>query len=55
MTQAGETSGYTVSDHIKAIYKHTGGDLFDYVVVNREESSRELINRYREEGPFRLK
>lgn len=55
MTQAGETSGYTVSDHIKAIYKHTGGDLFDYVVVNREESSRELINRYREEGAFQVK
>ncbi|MFI5359353.1 MAG: uridine diphosphate-N-acetylglucosamine-binding protein YvcK [Halanaerobiales bacterium] len=54
MTQAGETTGYSVSDHIKAIYKHTGPGLFDYVVVNKEESSRELIKRYREEGAFQV-
>lgn len=55
MTQAGETTGYSVSDHIKAIYKHTGAGLFDYVVVNKEESSRELIKRYREEGAHQVK
>ena len=33
-TQPGETSGYTVSEHLAAIESHVGGNLFDYVIVN---------------------
>jgi uncharacterized cofD-like protein len=33
-TQAGETHGFTVSDHLAALYEHVGDGLFDYVVVN---------------------
>jgi uncharacterized cofD-like protein len=33
-TQPGETSGFTVSQHLDAIEAHVGGNLFDYVVVN---------------------
>jgi len=37
MTQPGETDGYSVSDHIKAIFKHAGGQkLFDAVLINSE-------------------
>ncbi len=55
MTQAGETTGYSVSDHIKAIYKHSGGGgLFNYVIVNKEEGSENLILKYKEEGAFRV-
>jgi uncharacterized cofD-like protein len=33
-TQPGETTGFTVSQHLDAIEAHVGGNLFDYVVVN---------------------
>lgn len=33
-TQSGETSGYSLEDHINAIEKHVGGNLFDVILVN---------------------
>jgi 2-phospho-L-lactate transferase/gluconeogenesis factor (CofD/UPF0052 family) len=33
-TQHGETDSFTVSDHFRALTKHTGHNLFDYVVAN---------------------
>ena len=54
MTQPGETTGYSVSDHIKAINKHCGAGLFNYVIVNKEESSGDLVLKYKEEGAFRV-
>ncbi|MDI3548349.1 MAG: hypothetical protein PWR10_2001 [Halanaerobiales bacterium] len=55
MTQPGETTGYTVSDHIQAIFDHSMAGLFDYVIVNREESAANLAKRYEEEGAFPVK
>ncbi|MFW5971969.1 MAG: gluconeogenesis factor YvcK family protein [Bacillota bacterium] len=54
MTQPGETSNYSVSDHIKAIFNHSVEGLFDYVIANKEEGSEELILRYKEEGAYRV-
>lgn len=33
-TQRGETDGYTVGHHIRAIERHVGGQIFDRVLVN---------------------
>jgi 2-phospho-L-lactate transferase/gluconeogenesis factor (CofD/UPF0052 family) len=33
-TQIGETDGYTVADHVRAIERHVGVGLFDLVLVN---------------------
>jgi uncharacterized cofD-like protein len=33
-SQPGETTGYSVTDHLGAIEEHVGGNLFDYVIVN---------------------
>ena len=33
-TQPGETDGFTVGDHLRALELHTGGGLFDIVLVN---------------------
>ncbi len=33
-TQPGETTGYTVTQHLDAIERHVGGPIFDYVVAN---------------------
>lgn len=50
MTQPGETDNYDVADHIKAINKHVGGSIVDYVVINVEELSEELMIKYKEES-----
>ena len=33
-TQRGETEGYSVADHVEALYKHTFPSIVDYVVAN---------------------
>jgi uncharacterized cofD-like protein len=50
MTQPGETDGYTVAEHVRAIYEHTGHPLFDFAVVNRGKISPRLLHRYAAEG-----
>ncbi len=55
MTQPGETTGYTASDHLRTIYSHIGAGLFDYIVVNREAGDRELARRYEKEGAYPVK
>lgn len=52
MTQPGETTDYSVSEHIQAIYDHSLEGLFQYVVVNKEEGSRKLAQKYEEEGAY---
>lgn len=47
MTQPGETTHYTLSDHIRAIQQHISGRLIDAVVANRKPVSPEFIRRYR--------
>ncbi len=47
MTQPGETQHYSVADHIRAIYDHTGKALFDFVVINRSRVPSSLLRRYR--------
>lgn len=50
MTQPGETTGYSVTDHVRAIYEHAGGRIFDWVVINRQQISPRLLRRYRADG-----
>jgi uncharacterized cofD-like protein len=50
MTQPGETDGYSVSDHVRAIYEHAGGRIFDWVIVNNQPISPTLLRRYRAQG-----
>jgi uncharacterized cofD-like protein len=50
MTQPGETGGYSVADHVRAIYEHTGHALFDVAVVNRAHISSRLLRRYAAQG-----
>jgi uncharacterized cofD-like protein len=50
MTQAGETSGYALSDHLRAIERHTPRRVIDWVVANRRAVSPEVAKRYRAQG-----
>lgn len=55
MTQPGETDGYTVSDHIKSIFKHGGYGIVDYVVVNVEKVKEEFQGKYKNEESHLVK
>ncbi|MDI3257851.1 MAG: YvcK family protein [Kyrpidia sp.] len=52
MTQPGETDGFTASDHVKAVYDHTGFRFFDFAVVHTAPIPDEALRRYREEGAY---
>jgi len=49
MTEPGETSLYSVADHLRAIQEHAG-PIVDGVVVNTESVSPSLLNKYRLQG-----
>lgn len=50
MTQPGETEGYTVSDHIRAIDEVCGKNLFDAVLVQGRSPSAQALIRYAQEN-----
>lgn len=50
MTQPGETTDFTLTDHVKAILGHSREDLLNYVIGNTEELSVETLNKYITDG-----
>lgn len=50
MTQAGETTGYTASNHVQAIRDHIGEDSVDAIVVHNEPIVRSVREIYAEEN-----
>jgi uncharacterized cofD-like protein len=50
MTQPGETQGYTVSDHIRAIDAACGQRLFSAVLVHKKAPSERSLIRYAQEN-----
>jgi 2-phospho-L-lactate transferase/gluconeogenesis factor (CofD/UPF0052 family) len=49
MTQPGETIGFTLSDHLRAIVDHVGPVVTD-VLVHSEDLPPHLLSRYHGEG-----
>ncbi len=50
MTEPGETEGYTVSDHIRELFRHARARVFDMCLVNTASPPPELVERYRADG-----
>jgi uncharacterized cofD-like protein len=50
MTQMQETRSFTASEHLEAIYRHVGPNLFDYIIVNNQPIGDDLLQRYAQEG-----
>lgn len=55
MTQPCETDGYTLSEHIKAIEKHSKKGIIDYCIVNTADIPYELKERYEKDGAEMVK
>ena len=50
MTQPGETAGYALADHLRAIQKHVSRRVLDWIVANRQLVSPDVARRYRAQG-----
>jgi uncharacterized cofD-like protein len=46
MSQPGETTEFTASDHIRALRKHAGGKFLDYAVINIRPITSAMKTRY---------
>jgi len=50
MTQPGETTGFSLGDHVRAIERHAGHNLLDSVVINSRAVPEDVARRYRTSG-----
>lgn len=50
MTQEGETEGYTVSDHIRALFRHSCPGLFSLCLTNSASLPQSVLQRYGQAG-----
>ncbi|MEG1682837.1 MAG: YvcK family protein [Oscillospiraceae bacterium] len=50
MTQEGETEGYTVADHMQAIFQHSAAGLFQLCLTNSSPIPKGVAARYQTEG-----
>lgn len=52
MSQPGETDGFSLEDHVRALEKHTYKNPVDICVVNNASFSNEVLARYAREKSF---
>lgn len=52
MTQPGETDGFSVEDHVRAIEKHTYKNAIDIVVTNKARVDEQTLERYAKRGSY---
>lgn len=50
MNRKGQTTSFKVSDYLQELVRYIGADIFDYILVNNQKPSPELIKVYAEEG-----
>ncbi|MFH1879146.1 MAG: gluconeogenesis factor YvcK family protein [Candidatus Omnitrophota bacterium] len=55
MTEAGETDDFSVSDHVKAIIKHTHHDIINCCIANTARIPKALFEKYKNENKFPVK
>ncbi len=49
-TEDGETESYTASDHVRALFAHSGKKLFDYCLANITPLPQDVELRYQKQG-----
>jgi uncharacterized cofD-like protein len=54
MTQANESLSLTAADHIRALNRHAGIQLFDYALLNRKVASPDMKAKYALEGASQI-
>lgn len=54
MTQPGETDGFTVEDHLSALFEHSPALRLDYVIINAAPIHAELRDKYLADGAVQV-
>ncbi|MGO1581042.1 MAG: gluconeogenesis factor YvcK family protein [Peptoniphilaceae bacterium] len=49
MTEKGETTDFTIRDHVNAIYEHSFKDIIDLIIINNKDISQDLKEKYSKE------
>ncbi len=52
MTQPGETDGYSVCDHIRAMVNHSHPRILDYCIINTGEVPTDIRRRYASQNAY---
>lgn len=52
VTKAGQTAGFSVSDHASEIERFAGGKCLDYVIYNEEQPTATVAERYKAEDAY---
>jgi len=55
MTEAGETDNYSVSDHVRAVIKHTHPSAVNVCIANIARIPKDSYEKYKEENKFPVK
>lgn len=55
MSQPGETTGFTIEDHIEELEKFIGKTTLNKVIVNNEDVPEEYLKKYIEDGAHMLR
>lgn len=55
MTQPGETDYFSVEDHVDALEKHSFKGIASTVIVTKNNTSEDLIRRYKNSGAYPVK
>ena len=50
MTEPGQTDNFSITDHMQALFDHTGKDIIDYCLADTGEIVPEFIRKYNQEG-----
>lgn len=50
MTQPGQTDNYSITDHLEALFRHTGKEIIDYCMADTGEIIPEYVRKYNQEG-----
>lgn len=50
MNRRGQTTNFAVSHYVKELISFIGKDIFDFIIVNKQQPPQELIEVYAEEG-----
>lgn len=55
VTKHGQTTGFTVSDHVSEIERFVGASFIDYVLYNEQKPTRAVAKRYANEEAYIVK
>jgi uncharacterized cofD-like protein len=50
MNRKGQTTAFKVGDYLNELTRYIGSDIFDFILVNTQKPTQELIEVYAEEG-----